>query len=120
METITIKNTPICVYITCNDKDEARKIAKALLEEKCIASANILPQIESLFYWDEADEANEANEHTTFCDRQESVLLLFAKEDNFEHIKKRVLELHSYILPCIIAFPLSLGHDKFIEWMCKN
>ncbi len=107
-------NKIICIYITCKDKIEARNIAKALLEEKLIASANILPQIESLFYFGETLENNK------FYNIEEAVLLLFCKEENFEIVKEKTIALHSYILPCIISLPIDFAHKEFQNWVRKE
>jgi len=40
------------VYITTSDSEEAQQIAKNLLKEKIIACANIIPVMESIYWWE--------------------------------------------------------------------
>ena len=42
------------VYITTKDKDEAKKIGKALLEERLVACVNIIDNMNSLYWWEGA------------------------------------------------------------------
>ena len=56
-----MKDDHIVVFVTARDPQEARKIGTALLEQKLAACVNIVPGVESLFWWqgklDRADES---------------------------------------------------------------
>lgn len=80
----------ILIYATCKNKQEAKTIARHLLEKKLIACANIFP-IESLYLW--KGKLEEA---------KENVLLLKTKNNNFKKIKKEIKKIHSYEIPVII------------------
>ena len=41
----------VVILITASSIDESREIGKTLLEEKLIACVNIIPQVESIFFW---------------------------------------------------------------------
>ena len=97
------------IYITCSNKDEARKIAKELLALKLIACANIVKDVESIYEY-------EGKVH----DDDETILLLKTKSTLFEDIKNKVLELHSYDLPCIIEIPIRNSHKEFMHWIASN
>ncbi len=98
----------IIVYITCESKEAARKIAKTLVEERYIAGANILP-ITSIYWWD--NEIQENEEHAIIG--QTTVL-------NFEKLKSRVKQLHNYEVPCIISLPIIDGNDDYLSWIIEN
>ena len=99
----------IMVYITTADADEARRIAKALVEERLAACANILGRVESVYHWEGAVQSSE-----------EAALLAKTTEDCFDALAARVRELHSYELPCIVAVPLARGEPGFLGWLEEN
>jgi periplasmic divalent cation tolerance protein len=41
----------VVILITTSSIDESREIGNTLLEEKLIACVNIIPQVESIFFW---------------------------------------------------------------------
>lgn len=95
----------IFVYITTSNIDEAKKIAKSLLEKKLAACVNIFP-ITSLFWWEgKIDESDEV------------AMIVKTKADRFKELKDEVLALHSYTTPCICAIPIEEGFRKFLDWI---
>ncbi len=96
---------PIIVQTTTNSKDEAKKIAKILLESK-LASCIQISKIDSLYIWE--------NE---MCEDEEYLLLIKTKKEKFKKIKSKIKELHSYDLPEIISIhidDLSKEYKKYI------
>lgn len=96
----------IFIYITNPTKEEAKKIARHLLEKKLIGCANIFP-IESLYWWKEK-----------ITDENEFVLIAKTKEENFEKVKKEVESMHSYTVPCIIKIPVDCN-EKYFDWIVE-
>ena len=80
----------VVIQTTCGTKEEARKIAKVLIEEKLAACVQ-MSEIESFYQW--------KNE---FCCDNETLLNIKTIKENFEKIKSKIKELHSYDLPEII------------------
>jgi len=37
-----------------------------------------------------------------------------------DDILKKVKEVHSYEVPCIVSFPIEKGCAKFLEWIEKS
>ncbi|MCH8557074.1 MAG: divalent-cation tolerance protein CutA [Balneolia bacterium] len=99
----------VLVYITTSGPDEARKIAGSLLEENLIACGNILPKMESVYKW--KGEVQHDNE---------SVLILKTIEENVSQVEKRVKEMHSYDLPCLVTFPIEGGSSEFLSWIVQE
>ncbi len=96
---------PIIVQTTCSNKDEARKIAKILIEEK-LAACIQMNEIESFYMWEDK-----------FCNDDEILLTIKTKKENFKKIKSKIKELHSYDLPEIIGVDItniSKNYKKFI------
>ncbi len=98
----------IFVYITCESLDEARKIARHLLEKRLIACANIFP-VRSLFWWE--GKIEECNEF---------VMIVKTKAERFKELREEVKKIHSYSVPCICAFVVEEGNKEFLEWIEKT
>ncbi len=98
----------IIVQTTCSTKDEATKIAKVLIEEKLAACVQ-LSQIESFYNWQEK-----------FCSDNETLLNIKTRKDNFDKIKSRILELHSYDLPEIIQLDIANASEEYLKFIGEN
>lgn len=99
----------VIAYIVCANKDEAIHIAKAIVEEKLAACANILPAVESFYMWQgKVQNSNEV------------VLLAKTEKTKFELVQKKVTALHSYELPCIVALPIEMGEAKYLQWISNE
>lgn len=94
------------VYITTSGVLESKKIAKTLLKERLIACANIIPQIESLYLW-----KGEIEEDT------ESLLVTKTRSEKVNNVIKRVEEIHSYDIPCILQIQVKKGSENYLEWL---
>jgi len=94
------------IYITTSSDDEARTIARALVEERLAACANILGQIKSVYWWE--DELQED---------AEVALIVKSTTTLVPRIVERVKALHSYDCPCVVALPINSGNDAFLDWI---
>ena len=96
----------IVVFITTKNKTEAKKIAKALLEERLIACANIVDKVESLFSWKgKVDQSCEV------------LMVIKTKQKLFSKVISKVKLLHSYETPEIIAVPIIEGSQEYLQWI---
>lgn len=95
----------IVVGITCETRESAKKIAKALLEKRLIACSNIFP-VESLFWW----KGEVASEEEVF-------LMCKSLESKYEDIKKAVEELHEYDVPLIEAWKVDYINKDYEEFL---
>lgn len=93
------------IYITAGSMDEAKNIGKKLVEERLAACVNIFP-IYSIYRW--KDNIEEANEF---------VILAKSITDKVEDIEKRVKQLHSYEVPCVISFKIDSGSEGYLDWI---
>ncbi len=98
----------IVVYITCENKQMARNIAKTTVEEKLIACANIFP-IESIYWWDNEVQENE-----------EYVIIAKTTALKFQDLKDRVKQLHNYEVPCIVSLPILDGNEEYLSWIVES
>jgi periplasmic divalent cation tolerance protein len=99
----------IVVFVTAPSEKEGEKIAQALLKEKLAACVNIIPGLKSVFRW-----------KGKISTEEEVLLLIKTKDRLFEKLKKRVIELHSYDVPEIIALSILAGNEKYLDWLEKE
>lgn len=97
---------PLLVYMTAASLEEAQRIARHVVEHRLAAGVNILPSVFSLYHWQGVVE------ETT-----ETVCIFKTVEDRFEALRKAIVSLHSYDTPCVVALPISAGHEDFLRWL---
>lgn len=98
----------IIVLITASSAEEAENIAKSLVEDKLVACVNIIPQIKSIYWWEEK-----------ICIDQEVMLISKTKQSLFTTVMDRVKSLHSYEVPEIISVPISESSPEYLNWIEK-
>ena len=96
----------IVVFITANSANEAQQIAGLLLEPRLAACVNIVPQVDSRFWWEgKLDSAHE------------SLLIIKTKNSLLPQIIDSVKGIHSNTVPEIIALPIVGGNQDYLDWM---
>ena len=98
----------IVVMVTAPEK-EASGLARALVEERLVACANLLPGLRSVYWWKGKIE-----------DEPEVLCIMKTRSALFEALRNRVRALHSYEVPEIIALPILAGHEPYLEWITEN
>ncbi|MGC1550240.1 MAG: divalent-cation tolerance protein CutA [Rhodanobacter sp.] len=93
-------------YCTCPDADSAQKLAETLVSEALAACVNRLPGVVSSYRW-----------QGKLCTDSEELLLIKTTTGRFEALKSRLLELHPYELPELMAVPVERGHDAYLDWV---
>jgi periplasmic divalent cation tolerance protein len=101
------ENDFVVVFCTA-PQGEAQSLAKTLVEEKLAACVNISP-VSSCYIWDDKLNLDE-----------EALLIIKTKKCRFEPLKNRILMLHSYVVPEIIALPIVAGHQPYLDWMSQS
>jgi len=94
----------IIIYTTCKDETTAKKIAKALLDEKLVACANLF-QCRSLYNWE-----------GKFCDEGECAMIMKTRPERRDEVQRRIKELHGYDLPCIESIDAEASRE-FEAWI---
>lgn len=101
------KNEFVVVFCT-TAPGEAEAVAKALVQERLAACVNI-SLVHSCYLWEDKLNLDD-----------EALLIIKTKKSRFGSLKKRVLELHSYAVPEIIALPVIEGHQPYLDWMAQS
>ena len=96
------------LYVTTENRNEARKIGSVLVEQRLCACVNILDGMESIYWW------NGEVQSDTEC-----VLLIKTTSEHVPAVTKTVLNLHSYDVPCVISLPFSSdeGNQEYLQWI---
>ncbi|HET8667039.1 MAG TPA: divalent-cation tolerance protein CutA [Terriglobales bacterium] len=97
------------VLTTAGSKQEAQKIAQALVERRLAACVNISGPIESIYRWKGEVES-----------AQEWLLLVKTSAAAFENLQNAIRELHSYELPECIALRIEGGSKEYLQWVDAN
>lgn len=100
------KTDRIIVLITTGSEEEAHSIAESLVKEKKAACVNIVPRVDSLFWWEGKLDSV-----------PESLLLVKTKASLFPEIVELVKRTHSYEVPEIIALPIIAGSEDYLKWL---
>ena len=98
----------ILAYITYTDLDEARRIGRALVDEGLAACVNIRAH-ETIYRWQGAIEQG-----------PEAALLAKTTRAAYPALEARVRALHSYSLPCIVAWTIDAGLPGFLDWVAAS
>jgi periplasmic divalent cation tolerance protein len=96
----------LTVYITTKNKNEAKRIAKILLKERLIACSNIVPCIESFYWW-----------KGKIVKDSEALLIGKTRNGLEDKILKAVKKHHSYTVPCVNFLPIAKGNPDYFKWL---
>lgn len=97
------------VLVTASSEEEARRLARDLLEKKLIACANLVP-IQSLYWWEGAIE--EAAEVLMILKTTQAALQ--------DELIEAVQAAHSYDVPEVIGLPVVAGAADYLRWIGDN
>lgn len=101
---------PMCMVLTtAGSSDEAKKIARALVDRRLASCVNIIPRIESVYRWKEQVESAE-----------EWLLIIKTRTQRFEEVRSAIEELHSYELPECIMLEIAEGDKAYLDWLATN
>lgn len=98
----------VIVQTTTSNEEEAKKIAKILIQDK-LAACIQLKDIESLYNWD-----------GKLCCERETLLSIKTKKELFSKVKSKILELHSYDTPEIIELDISNISEDYLKFIKEN
>jgi periplasmic divalent cation tolerance protein len=96
----------IVILVTTGTETEAHKIAELLLTKRKAACVNIVPSVDSSFWWQgKLDSA------------RESLLIIKTRASLLPEIIELVKSVHSYEVPEIIALPIIGGSEDYLKWI---
>ena len=97
------------ILSTAGSREEAERIAGALIERRLAACVNVVGPIASIYRWQGAVERAE-----------EFLLLIKSTAAQFGAVATAIKELHSYDVPECIELPITAGSDAYLHWLAEN
>ena len=103
---MTAPTDALVVLVTTPTPERAVEIARAVVEERLAACGNVVPGLRSIYRWE-----------GQLQDEGEALLVLKTTRARFEELKQRVLSLHPYQVPEVIALPVQAGSAPYLAWI---
>jgi len=97
------------VYMTTENKDQAREIGRVLVQERLAACVNIIDGMNSMYWWEGKVQ-----------DDSETVMIAKTKASLVAELTERVKRLHSYDVPCVVSVQLLEGNRDFLDWIGRE
>ena len=96
----------LSIYAVFADLEEAERIGRIVIEERLAACVNILPPIRSIYRWKGEIES------------AEEVAAIFRTHHwRSDALMERIAKLHSYDVPCIVAWPIEKIVGSYADWV---
>ena len=99
----------LMVHCSVPDARTAEAIARTLVEERLAACVTIVPGVRSVYRWQGAIEAAD-----------ECQLVAKTAASQFEALRDRLIALHPYELPEVVAVKLELGSPEYLDWVRRE
>ena len=94
------------VQTTTDSRTEAMELARAAVESRLAACAQVAGPVTSTYWWDEGVERAE-----------EWLIMLKLPADKYEQLAALLTERHSYDEPEIVATPIVAGSETYLTWI---
>jgi periplasmic divalent cation tolerance protein len=99
----------LVVLSTFPTADKAAEVARALVEEQLCACVNLVPQLRSIYRWQGAVQ-----------DDAEVLAIIKTTRAGYDALSRRLLELHPYDVPEVLALPVAAGPAAYLDWLAGS
>lgn len=99
----------LVVLVTAPSPEKAAELARALVEERLAACGNVVPGLRSIYRWQGAVQ-----------EETEALLLLKTTRARLDALRARVVALHPYEVPEVLALPVEAGHAPYLAWIADS
>ncbi len=96
----------IICFITVDDQDKAAQIARAIVEKRIAACANIVHEIKSIYMW-----------KGELCQEKEVLIIAKTRRALFGKLRDTVKAIHPYEVPEIISLTIDQGLPEYLAWI---
>lgn len=97
------------VFVTAPNLKVARRLARLALAQRLVACANLMPPIESHYWWQGKLEKG-----------AEALILFKTRARLIEKLEKLILENHPYDTPEFVALSVNAGNQRYLEWLWRE
>ena len=104
-----IEKDILVLLSTCPDAATAERMARELVAASLVACVNIVPGMRSIYLWNGAVQADE-----------EVLMILKTTAGRLAAVRERLVALHPYDLPEIVALPVVDGHHPYLQWVVDS
>jgi len=96
----------VTVLTTAPSSDVAERIGEALVGERLAACANVVGGVRSIFRWQGA-----------IVREAEVLVVIKTTSGAVNDVRRRIVELHPYEVPEVIALDVQSGHEPYLAWV---
>lgn len=96
----------LVVLVTVPSVEAGHSIARALVAEHLAACVNVVPGLRSVFFWE-----------GRLQEEPEALLVVKTRRECYDALQRRVIELHSYSVPEVLALPVEAGSPTYLAWV---
>ena len=96
----------VIVLVTCETREQAERIAEAVVSEKLAACVNVVAGVRSCYVWEGK---------LTWSD--EILCLMKSTRGRFMQLQERVKAMHSYSVPEIVAVEIEDAYQPYLDWI---
>ncbi len=97
------------VLVTAPDLKTGRKVARAALAARLVACANLVPRIESHYWW-----------HGKLECSAEALLVMKTTTTHLRKLEALVIAQHPYDTPEFIVLPIVRGNKRYLTWLAAS
>jgi len=97
------------VWATFPDLECARRVCKTLVQERLAACVNLIPQLESIYTWNEKLEMN-----------SEVGAWIKSTPGRYSELEARYRALHPYEVPALVAISVESGLPEYLRWVAAS
>ncbi len=94
------------VLVTAPDLKTARRLTECALRARLIACANLVPKMESHYWWQGKLESG-----------TEVLLMMKTRRANLVRLEKLILQEHPYDTPEFVVLGLQGGSKRYLDWL---
>jgi periplasmic divalent cation tolerance protein len=101
-----VNEDKLVVLCTVPDAETAARLARAVVDERLAACVSVVPGLRSIYRW-----------KGEICDDAEVLLVAKTRRAAFEALRARLVALHPYEVPEVVALPIVAGHHPYLAWL---
>ena len=99
----------VLVLVTAPNQKAARALAKAALNDRLVACANLIPRIESHYWWQGKLESS-----------AEVMIVFKTTNTKLKALEKLIVAKHPYDTPEFLVLPISAGNKRYLDWVIES
>ena len=97
---------PLVVLVTAPSEAMALELGQRVVDDRLAACVSVVPGVTSIFMWEgKREEASEA------------LLVIKTRAERYPALQQRVLELHPYSVPEVLALAVEAGAPAYLRWV---